>query len=125
MDSYEKMDIVQNELENFAMILMQKYELTEHAMVRAIVGVENTMRKAALARNAYTQAYSDNQQITNSIDPENAFTVPINKAEEQQENSQEAIDKTPEIVPMKKPTEIHNSTAVVIDKPEVEVTKNG
>lgn len=121
MDSYEKMDIVQNELENFAMILMQKYELTEHAMVRAIVGVENTMRKAALARNAYTQAYADNQQIVSGINPEDVAIMPINGAEE----TQETTGKAPEIVPMKEPTEIHNCTTVKIDKPEVEVTKNG
>ena len=61
MDVFEKMDIVQNELENYAMALMQKYELTEYAMIRAIIGAENTMRKCALARKAYSAEYADNQ----------------------------------------------------------------
>ena len=61
MDVFEKMDIVQNELENYAMALMNKYELTEYAMIRAIVGAENTMRKCALARKAYSAEYADNQ----------------------------------------------------------------
>ena len=82
MDAYEKMDIVQNELENSAIQLMHKYELTEYAMVRAIIGVENTMRKCALARKAYSSQYADHQ-IKENADKEE--TIPLMESENQDE----------------------------------------